>query len=152
MYLQKNFLILIFFLSSTILCAQQTTSSAGGIISSQGGQISFIVGQINYTNVGSKEFTTGGVLQVVQRLFNNEMLLIKVGPNPVVENLTIQIDGTLKSDIFYQVFDLFGHELDQKKIIESYAVINMKDYLPGIFILLINSTNQAPIPFKIIKL
>lgn len=115
MYLQKNFLILILFLSSTILCAQQTTSSAGGIISSQGGQISFVVGQISYTNVGAKESITGGVLQVVQRLFNNELLKIKVGPNPVVENLTIQIDGTLKSDIFYQVFDLFGHGIRPKK-------------------------------------
>lgn len=143
---------IVFKLLSICLIGQVANTTSGMSVSSPTGSITLSIGQSHYEHFGKQDNLTGGVLQVFQPMAQKETLRISVGPNPVFDQLSILIEGIPDSGISYQLFDLFGLEVENKKINGLAAVLSMKDYLSGTFILVIHSPNRQPVLFKIIKL
>ena len=122
------------------------------------GNMSFVVGQVDYINTGNTATLSQGVLQVYNRLpityvFNiDNTNTIQAWPNPVINNLFIKIDGNPVTDISYQVLDLNGQLVEKNKIVSSNTIINMQKYQSGVYVVNIIYSNKKSLYFKIIKI
>ena len=67
MYQKKTCLFLAFLTCLITLNAQQTTSNAGLNIIGGNGNMSFVVGQVNYVNIIKAGSISEGILQVFNR-------------------------------------------------------------------------------------
>lgn len=145
-------------LCTQLVSAQKAISSAGANVASISGNMSFSVGQIDYTNTGNAATISQGVLQVYNRLpityvFNiDNSNTIQAWPNPVSTNLFIKIDGKPVADVSYQVLDLNGQLVENNRIVSSNTIINMLKYPAGIYVVNIFYSNKKTVGFKIIKL
>lgn len=149
----------IFLLFGLTLCAffgqaQQSTSGAGAVVHSNYGQMSFVVGQINYTSLVNSNSLSGGVLQVYYRtpLVIIQESQVSVWPNPVIQYLYLNVESNPQNDISYQIFDLLGRSYENSKLVDLQATIDMQNYSAGIYFLKLILPNQTPISFKVIKL
>jgi Secretion system C-terminal sorting domain len=158
MYKKGNFLLLTLLLCTYIANAQKAITSGGVNIVSMSGNMSFVVGQVDYINTGNTATLSQGVLQVYNRLpityvFNiDNTNTIHAWPNPVITNLFIKIDGKPFTDISYQVLDLNGQLIENNRIVSSNTIINMQKYPSGIYIVNVIYSNKKSVKFKIIKL
>jgi hypothetical protein len=158
MYKKGNFLLLNLLFCTCFVNAQKAVTSGGANTVSMSGNMSFVVGQVDYINTGNNATLSQGVLQVYNRfpinyVFNvDNTSTIQAWPNPVRNNLFIQIDGKTINDISYQVFDLNGHLIERNSIYSMKAIINMKLYTSGIYIVSVFYSNKKSVNFKIIKL
>ena len=138
--------------------AQKAITSGGVNIVSMSGNMSFVVGQIDYINTGNTATLSQGVLQVYNRLpityvFNiDNTNTIQAWPNPVITNLIIKIDGKPVTDISYQILDLNGQLVENNRIVSASTTINMQKYPSGIYIVNVIYSNKKSVKFKIIKL
>lgn len=139
--------------------AQQTTLSSGGVATGNGGSMSFSVGQIVYTTYTG---STGNMAQGVQQPFEimgvlgvdglSEINLNLVAyPNPTSDFLKIDMNDSDFKDVTYQLYDINGRLLSNKKLSNSKTEINMKQLSSAIYYLKIMK-NQKPVKIlKIIK-
>jgi hypothetical protein len=143
-----------FLLCAVFVQGQRSTSGAGTVAQGDNGQISFVVGQINYTSLVNSSSLSGGVLQVYYRtpLVVIEKSEVSVWPNPVLQYLYLQVEASPQTDISYQILDLFGRSYEKTKLINLQAAINMQNYAAGIYFLKLILPNQTPISFKVLKL
>ena len=138
--------------------AQKAITSGGVNIVSMSGNMSFVVGQVDYINTGNTATLSQGVLQVYNRLpityvFNiDNTNTIQAWPNPVITNLIIKIDGKPVTDISYQILDLNGQLVENNRIVSASTTINMQKYPSGIYIVNVIYSNKKSVKFKIIKL
>lgn len=161
MYKKGNFFLLTLLLCTYFVNAQKAITVAGANVVSMSGNMSFAVGQIDYTNTGNSVSThilSKGVLQVYNKLpitfvFNiDNTNTIQAWPNPVSNNLFIKIDGKPVTDASYQVLDLNGQLVENNRIFSSNTIIEMQKYPSGIYIVNIIYSNKKSVKFKIIKL
>jgi len=158
MYKKGNFLLLTLIFCTYFVNAQKAITSGGVNIVSMSGNMSFVVGQVDYINTGNTATLSQGVLQVYNRLpityvFNiDNTNTIQAWPNPVITNLNIKIDGKPFTDISYQVLDLNGQLIENIRIVSSNTIINMQKYPSGIYIVNVIYSNKKSVKFKIIKL
>jgi hypothetical protein len=158
MYKKGNFFLLNLLLCTCLVNAQKAITSAGANTVSMSGNMSFIVGQVDYINIGHNATLSQGILQVDNRLsithvFNiDNTNTIQAWPNPVNTNLFIKIDGKPLTDISYQVLDWNGQLFENNRIVSSNTIINMQKYSSGIYIVNVIYSNKKSIKFKIIKL
>ena len=158
MYKKGNFFLLTLLLCTCFANAQKAITSAGVNTVSMSGNMSFVVGQVDYINTGNTATLSQGVLQVYNRLpityvFNiDNTNTIQAWPNPVITNLNIKIDGKPFTDISYQVLDLNGQLIENNRIVSSNTIINMQKYPSGIYIVNVIYSNKKSVKFKIIKL
>ena len=143
----------------TYLVNAQKAITRGGVnIVSMSGNMSFVVGQVDYINTGNTATMSQGVLQVYNRLpityvFNiDNTNTIQAWPNPVITDLIIKIDGKPVTDISYQILDLNGQLVENNRIVSSNTIINMQKYPSGIYIINVIYSNKKSVKFKIIKL
>jgi hypothetical protein len=138
--------------------AQQATTASGGDASGSGGSVAYSVGQIVYT---THTGTNGSVAQGVQQPFEIQTVLgidnpqinlsFSVYPNPTVAMLTLNIGDFDYSNATYQLFDLNGKLLADRKIIENSTNIPMEIYPQAIYLLHVIDNNKTLKTFKIIK-
>jgi len=144
------------------LHAQESVNAAGGNASGTGGQVSFSVGQVNYTTQTS---LNGSVSQGVQQIFQISVINgfedadgINAGyavyPNPSNEILTVSVDASKHPNLQsmkFQLFDSNGRLLDTKKPAGNETGIDVSNLLPAMYYLKIMNDNTEVKIFKIIK-
>ncbi len=138
--------------------AQQSSNSAGGDATGNGGSVAYSVGQIVYTtHTGSTGSVAQGVQQayVISSVGINESELnssLSLFPNPIVDNLTLQISDFNKEKLSYLLFDTEGKLLTNGQVIAKLTQINTASLPPATyFIKVLNQENKQVESFKIIK-
>ena len=145
----------------TGLQAQEAIPTTGGNASGSGGSVSYSVGQVIYTtNTG----TNGSVAQGVQQPYEisvvtgieeaigiNVSVSVSAYPNPVTEFLKLKVESYKVEDLSYQLYDMNGRLLENKKITGNETSIAMSNHSPAIYFLKISEANKEVKTFKIIK-
>jgi len=160
----KTKITLLFFLLLNLLfydsVAQETTSTAGGTINSDGGSISFTVGQV--TNLYLTE-SNGSVAQGVQQPY--EIFLItgideakavtldfQVYPNPVQDFLKLKIQDLNLENLIWKIYDSSGKLLNTDRVSAIETLIPMTNYASGVYLFsVLNKNNLQYKTFQIIK-
>ena len=138
--------------------AQQATIATGGDASGSGGKVAYSVGQIVYaTNTG----TTGSVAQGVQQPYEISIVLgidnhsinleLTTYPNPTTNYLKLNVGKAELSTLNFQLYDISGKLIENRKIISSSETIAMENLPNGIYFLKITNNNNEVKTFKIIK-
>ena len=146
------------FLSAGFAQAQQSANAAGGDATGGGGTVAYSVGQVVYTSNNSPSGTVSQGVQQAYEIFLigiNETELnssLSVFPNPILDNLTLQISDFNKEKLSYLLFDTEGKLLTNGQVIEKQTQINTASLPPATyFIKVLNQENKQVESFKIIK-
>jgi len=143
----------------TGLQAQEAIPASGGNASGSGGTASFTVGQVVYTtNTG----TNGSVVQGVQQPYeisivsgieeaNSIILQCTAYPNPTSDFLTLKIENYDNENLSYQLFDVSGNLIENKKLTSNETTITMTNRVPTIYFLKVIENQIEIKTFKIIK-
>ncbi len=139
--------------------AQEAIPASGGEASGSGGSASYSVGQVVYaTNTG----TNGSVAQGVQQSFEISTetgmeeakginLIVSAYPNPATDFLTLSVDNFEVSNLLYQLYDINGKLLENKKLESNQTSIVMGELVPATYFLKVIEGNKEVKTFKIIK-
>ena len=140
--------------------AQEALLSVGGDFVGSGGSVAFSVGQVAYIGQNSGVVK---VLEGVQQAYQiTDVTAIsdeqKIGitcavyPNPTTDVLTLKLGDYKGSSILsYQLYNMNGTLLEQKKIESNQSGIAMKHLVSGVYFLRVTKGNQDFRVFKIIK-
>ncbi len=139
--------------------AQETVNTSGGTASGSGGTVSYSVGQVFYTYAKGNSLTvTQGVQQTygiseVTGIKGTKKINISVSayPNPTTDYLILSIADFDMSDLSYQLYDVNGKVLQNKKIKGSQTSIIMSGLVPAIYFVKITKKDELIKTFQIIK-
>jgi hypothetical protein len=154
---KKTITIVVFLLLSLGgLHAQENPTAAGGDATGTGGSASYTLGQVVYTTATG---TNGSVSQGLQQAYEisttvgiNETsihLELSVYPNPTTNYLTLKVDDF--ETITFQLIDLQGKIIENKKVMHSTTTIVMESLPKAIYFLAVTKNNQIVKTFKVIK-
>lgn len=155
----KFIVFLLLLIATTRIRAQEVVPASGGNASGTGGSSSYTVGQVFYsTSFG----TNGSVAEGVQQPFEisviteikdaqNINLECNVYPNPVTELLKLNINGYNNQNLYYQLYDIKGKLIENKKITENEISISMNNLVHSTYFLKIIQNHEEIKVFKIIK-
>jgi hypothetical protein len=142
----------------TGVMAQEAILASGMDAIGSGGSVSYSVGQIVYT---SEEGSTGSLTQGIQQSYEisivngieNEKINLEmyVFPNPTKNNLILTINDIELSNLTFQLFDITGKFLQEKRIVDNRTMIDLTIYLSGIYFVKILNENLELKNYKIIK-
>ena len=132
--------------------------ATGGDATGAGGSSSYTIGQIVYTtDTGSNGSVAQGVQQpyeisvtagVNQTAINLEM---KVFPNPTTNYLQLKVESEALESLSFQLIDLQGKVIENKKVVENHTTISMEALPKAIYFLNVTRNNQTVKKFKVIK-
>lgn len=147
------FPIILFCLSHTDAQAQHTLAATGLDASSNSGSISYTIGQIDYISLGISISVSQGVQQSFEKLevVINSAISVTVWPNPSFNMLNIKIKDDDGTGLEYQLYDMNGRLLENKKNDTNFVIISLANFSPATYILLVTHLNQKATSFKIIK-
>ncbi len=137
--------------------AQQAATASGGNASGSGGTVAYSVGQIVYTtNTGSNGSVAQGVQQayeisIVLGVENHQVNLIQAYPNPTIDYLTLNVGDSDLSSLNFQLYDITGKLIENKKITSSTETIHMENLPSAMYFLKVTNNNKEIKTFKIIK-
>ena len=150
-------------LAFSLLClgglhAQESSTAAGGRATGAGGTTSYSVGQVAYTtNTG----TNGSVAQGVQQPYEISTtvgidetsinLELSVYPNPTTNYLTLKVDNFELSTLNFQLIDLQGKVIENKKVNANSTTITMETLPKATYFLTVTDNKNTVKTFKIIK-
>jgi hypothetical protein len=156
-YRKKIVALLLLGFGITTVHGQQATTATGGNASGSGGTAAYSVGQVVYTtNTG----TNGSVAQGVQQAYEitsvgiNETELnisLQACPNPTTDYLQLRIESEKLQDLNYQLFDIAGKLIENKKITSTTEIIRMENLPTASYFLKVVNNNNEIKTFKIIK-
>ena len=152
-------LIFLSALGITGIQAQQSNSASGGMASGSGGSVSYSVGQVAYSaNTGTNGSVTQGVQQpyeisVVTAIeeANSINLAVSAYPNPTTDFLQLKVESKKLKDLSYQLYDMNGKLLQNKKFVGSDTQIDMSNCVPSTYFVKVISGSKSIKEFKIIK-
>jgi len=135
--------------------------TSGGDASSPEGSIAYSVGQVFYTSMNdSNTSVLAGVQQTLPQISQINILesgnpennlIVLAYPNPMTDYLTIDIGGFNKQNFSYQIFDIKGTLLENKKLKNSKNQILIYNLQTATYFITV-AENGSPIKtFKIIK-
>lgn len=159
---QKSKLLIIMFLCSLYIASlngQEAIPATGGNATGAGGTSSYTIGQIVYNTVSG---TTGTVNQGIQQPYEISIptaikeasgitLECKVYPNPTTDFLTLKIKDYDTQNLSYQLFNIKGNLIENKKVLSNETQIAMGYLPPGTYFLKVTDNNKDVKTFKIIK-
>lgn len=138
--------------------AQQSATTSGGDALGSGGSVSYSIGQIVYTTQTS---TIGSILQGVQQPYEISIVLgtedhqinlnIEAYPNPTTDYLILTIGNIDPLPLNFQLIDLNGKLIENKKITDTTETIRMDNLPSTIYFLRVTNNNKEVKTFKIIK-
>jgi Secretion system C-terminal sorting domain len=138
--------------------AQQNVVVSGANATGSGGSASYSIGQIDYiTATGTGGTATQGVQQPFEIVtlsgqeFTEISLQLMVYPNPTSSLVNLKIDNFNLENLSYQLIDLNGREILNKKITESETQIQLENNPSDIYLLNVNQENKTIKTFKIFK-
>ena len=152
-------MITMYIMNFIFVNAQNVIPSSGGNIIGSGGNVSYSVGQIFHTtNSGINGSTAQGVQQpyeisVVSVIeAKNEIRLdCSVYPNPAKEMITLEINNYKADNLSFQLYNISGVILENRKIKSKETTIQMKEFIPSTYFLKVMEENNEIKIFKIIK-
>jgi hypothetical protein len=151
--------LLLFITGLTGVYAQSVIPTTGGNASGSGGSVSYSVGQVIYsTNTG----TSGSEVQGVQQPFEISVITgLEEGksinmqcsayPNPATYYVNLKVENFKTENLSYQLYDVSGKLLGNKKIDANETKIDMHDLVISTYFLKITQNNKEIKVFKIIK-
>ncbi|MFA5773006.1 MAG: T9SS type A sorting domain-containing protein [Thermoplasmata archaeon] len=151
--------VLLLGLGLTGLHAQEAIPATGGNASGSGGSVSYSVGQVVYTtNTGQ----TGSVAQGVQQPYEISIvngiteakgitLQCSAYPNPATNFVKLKIENFELLTLNFQLYDINGKLLKNKKIEGNETSIVMSNLVPATYFLKVIQSNKEVKTFKIIK-
>lgn len=138
-----------------------TINSSGNDASGRSGSVTYSIGQVFYTYIGSSVYN---VAQGIQHKESSESLStsdntveppieIFVFPNPTTDYVTLNMEGLENENEpqSYQLYDLQGRLLIQNTIKQTETQINLSQLNSSIYLLQVYSNNKVLKTFKIIK-
>ena len=151
--------ILLLALGLTGLQAQEAIPTIGGNALGSGGSISYSVGQVVYHIYTG---TNGSVAEGLQQPYEISViigleeaidinLLYKVYPNPVTNILTLKVDNLTYENLYYNLIDINGKVLENKRITSVENYIAMDKFSAGTYFLKVYDGRETIKAFKIIK-
>jgi len=135
--------VLCMFVSGMPVRAQECIPAAGGNATGSGGTASYTAGQVVYTtNTG----TTGSAAQGVQQPYEISVITgledalgidlnCSAYPNPASDIITLKVEDYDIGDLSYQLYDINGIMLENKKIKGNEIIILMGDLSPSVYFL-----------------
>jgi len=149
-------------LGLTGLQAQNAVPATGGNASGSGGTVSYSVGQVVYTtNTGTNGSEAQGVQQPFEISIVTELkeakgidLVVSAYPNPATAYVKLKVDASASPglrSISYQLFDINGKLLENKKIEGPETRIAMSNLVPATYILKVFKNNKEVKIFQIVK-
>ncbi|MBN2214376.1 MAG: T9SS type A sorting domain-containing protein [Bacteroidales bacterium] len=153
------FILFLLFSGLTRLHAQEAILSAGGEASGSGGSASYSVGQIVYTtNKSINSSVAQGVQHPYEIYLVSEIELYKRGnivaliyPNPADDFLILKIQGFEQESLSYELYDINGQLLDNKRIITDEMIIALDKLIPSTYYFKVIEGNTEIKTFKIVK-
>ena len=137
--------------------AQQATLSSGGMATGSG-SVAYSIGQIAYTTATN---ASGSITQGVQQQieiytlgvddFVNISLIMKAYPNPTQGDLTLEITDLKLENLTFQLIDLQGRSIENRKIANTNETIKMENLPSATYFLKVTNNNKEVKSFKIIK-
>jgi hypothetical protein len=138
--------------------AQESVNSTGGNATGSGGTVSYSIGQVVYTtNTGSNGSVAQGVQQPYEILTvgineNEPKITLSVFPNPVADNLILQVNDFEHSTLNFQLCDAQGKQISKGQVTSRQTQINTASLATATyFIHIVNQENKKVQTFKIIK-
>jgi hypothetical protein len=139
--------------------AQNAISATGGNATGSGGSVSYTVGQAAYTYLsGSNGNVTQGVQQpyevsVVTAIENTSMINLEciVYPNPTGGVTKLILESFNNEEMKYQLFDLNGVILLDKKVESRETEISMENLPSSMYFLRVIKNHAEVKIFKIVK-
>jgi len=139
--------------------AQEVIPVSGGNASGSGGNASYSVGQLFFTeNIGETGTSTQGVQQpyeisIVTSIDDTREinLFISAFPNPTSDYLKLIVNEYNEIKVVYELYDLNGTLLENKKVTGNETIIQMNFYKPSVYFLKIIEGDKKLKTFKIIK-
>ena len=154
-------LILILCISINKIQAQQATLSSGGNATGSDGSSSYSIGQIDYITATGSAGSVGQGLQQpfeISTLSGEEFTQIKlqmmIYPNPTTSYVNLKIDASEEfnmESMSYQLFDMSGREINNKKIMASETQISLENLSSAIYFLKVSNNDKIVKTFRIIK-
>jgi hypothetical protein len=141
----------------TTVQAQSTIPASGGNASGSGGTVSYSVGQVVYTKyTGTNGSVAQGVQQpyeisVITAIKNTERITLEVFPNPTRGIIKLVIGIKDFDNLRFQLYDLSGIRIQDKKIDNEETEISMDSLMPSVYFLKVLCGNKEIKTFKIIK-
>ncbi len=151
------FLTVCALLASQFLYSQQVISSAGTTATSTTAQLSWTVGEpVIETLTGSSAMLTQGFHQsrfVVTSfdLIGMQGISMSVYPNPVTDDLLLNITGDRIDNFGYSLYDFSGKMLLSAKPEKLPETIGMGNFPAGSYLLKVTGRNGSTQTFKIVK-
>jgi hypothetical protein len=138
--------------------SQENANAAGGNIAGVGGSVAYSVGQVVYTtNTGLEGSVSQGVQQpyevsIVLGAENPSInLVVQAYPNPTQNYLTLNVGNNEISNLNFQLIDVNGRLIENKKISNAIEVIDMEKLQAAVYFLKVARNNKEIKNFKIIK-
>lgn len=139
--------------------AQTSVNATGGNASGSGGSVSYSVGQVLYqTHTGTNGSVAYGVQQpyeisVVTAIKDAKGINLSVSayPNPATGYLTLEVNGFELSNLSFQLYDISGKLLQNRKITGNHTGIAMGNLVPATYFVKVVQGNKEVKTFKIIK-
>lgn len=138
--------------------AQQSINTLGGNATGTGGTVSFSIGQVAYTTItGSNGSAAQGVQQPYEIITvgineNEPKISLSVFPNPIADNLILQVNDFELSTLNFQLFDMQGKQLSMGQIMTNQTQINTASLSSATYLIhVVNQENKKVQSFKIIK-
>ncbi len=142
------------------LQAQEAVITSGGEATGNGGTVSYSIGQVAYTAVGTNGSVTQGVQQVYEIStvlgveFTNITIEVSIYPNPTTDYLTLKVEDNEQSpnkELNYQLYNMEGKLVENKKITGGSTTINMEELRSSTYLLQITNSQTTLKTFRIIK-
>jgi hypothetical protein len=145
-------------LMGSLTQAQESINTTGGNATGSGGNVSYSIGQVAYTNnTGSNGSVAQGVQQPYEILTvglneNEPKISLSVFPNPVADNLILQVNEVEQSTLTFQLCDAQGKQISMGQVTSKQTQINTASLATATyFIHVVNQENKKVQTFKIIK-
>jgi hypothetical protein len=159
---QERKTLIILFLSLFLILpvkAQETIPATGGNAEGSGGTVSYTFGQVFYKSFPG---TNGSVVQGVQQPYEISVvsalenakdisLELSVFPNPTRGVLKLMVKSSDLSKLRYQLYQLNGLLLIDKKIENEATEISLEIFPPSVYLLKVVRKGQEVKVFNIIK-
>ena len=149
---------ILFFVGVIEVQAQDAIPTSGGEASGSVGSASYSVGQTVYTTISG---TNGTATQGVQQPYEISIvdgleelginLHVSVYPNPTTDFLQLTIENENLKKFRYQLYDMNGKLLKNKKITVNETSIAFNNFLSATYYLKVIKGNKEVKTFKIIK-
>jgi hypothetical protein len=158
---ERKILIILFLCSFWTIAvhAQATIPATGGNATGSGGSVSYTVGQIGYSTIsGANRTVTQGVQQpyeisVVTGIDEAKgiNIICSAYPNPTSDFITLKVENYDNKSLSYELFDISGNLLENKKIEGNEITIPFGERSPSLYFLKVTDKNKVIKTFKIVK-